>query len=383
MDYTYILNEILNLITNNQVLGFSLAGFLFLLVLFIVSRTFRKSGLFLLALTFLVDYTIRSLNFDLYGYFPVAKTVVNFFYGLGFLNFLIRTSIMLIKISKRKDHERDSKLKSFLKFTGIRPFFIVLLIRAIDVNGVIPQNIMSLLTSLSFLYMAFKSLYSTYVYLTEKEGKLIDDKMNFDDIRAYLKSPKKKEPRRVRKSFDDDIDDDIKIYEPKSDSTDKVKETNPISISKINRQASKDKKIKSIEEDLSNTDIINIIGDKSSKNIVTMRLTDLKTSEESSYTSDKCDFKLIEDNEFKIDLEFLNFNDYDYGRFIDLLIEYSKNKESYKFELIVSSKAHTDLKIVFFDPSNIFDLDGEENIGGRLISMNFPKYKINFIKGNY
>ncbi len=54
MDIEIIINQIYNLILNNQFLGFAIAAFVVLLLFFIISRTFRKSGLFLLAVTFLV-----------------------------------------------------------------------------------------------------------------------------------------------------------------------------------------------------------------------------------------------------------------------------------------------------------------------------------------
>ena len=93
---------------------------------------------------------------------------------------------------------------------------------------------------------------------------------------------------------------------------------------------------------------------------------------------------MVEEKEYKVDLEFEQYNDYDYGRFIDILIMYSKDRDKYKFELIVEPSDMKHSKIVLYDPSNIFDFGGEnyQNIGGRIISMNFPKYKINFITGN-
>ena len=40
--------------------------------------------------------------------------------------------------------------------------------------------------------------------------------------------------------------------------------------------------------------------------------------------------------------------------------------------------------IIFYDPSNIYDIDEKDyaNVSGKIISMNFPKYKVNFITGN-
>ena len=66
------------------------------------------------------------------------------------------------------------------------------------------------------------------------------------------------------------------------------------------------------------------------------------------------------------------------------MIRYSKDRQAYKFELIVAPSDIKESKIVLYDPSNIFDFSEEnyQNIGGKIISMNFPKYKINFITGN-
>lgn len=381
MDYTYILNQINNLIRNDNNFLLVGLGVIFLILIFIISRTFRKSGLFLLAFTFLADFTIKKLPFNIYGFYPIVYKVVTGMYIAGFLNFLIRV-IFMIKNANKKEKE-DGKLKSFFKFTGIRPFFIMLVVNVLDFNSYIPENIKNVLTSLSFLYMAFKTLYSTYVFLTSKDKLVIDDKMNFDDIDAYLydlENPKNKNRKRM-KVEDIDSDDDMKIFTEE----DKNLYTKPISISEINNDKKKEEIIKDIEEDLSNTDMMDMILDKQRSKSTTIRLTNLKSHDLSSYTSKKAKFMLVESDEYKVDLEFENINDYDYGRFIDLLIKYSKDKEAYKFELIVSADDRKDFKIMFFDPSEIFDIKNEknQNIGGKLISMNFPKYKINFVKDNY
>ena len=190
MDIDVIINQIYNLILDNQILGFAIGGFVVLLLIFIISKTFRKSGLFLLANTFLIDYTIRSLPFQIYTYYPIAQQIITGLYVLGFLNFLIRVIVMVVKMSKRKTNEEEkSSLQNFMEFTGIRPFFLMLIINLVNFNSYIPKNIISLLTSLSFLYMAFRTLYSTYLYLSEKESLPIKDDMDFDDIKAYLYDP--------------------------------------------------------------------------------------------------------------------------------------------------------------------------------------------------
>lgn len=380
MDIEIIINQIYNLILNNQFLGFAIAAFVVLLLFFIISRTFRKSGLFLLAVTFLVDYTIKSLPFDVYGYYPLAYRIVIGFYILGFISFLIRVIIMLVKISKRKSKDSEkSSLNNFMKFTGIRPFFLMLIINLINFNNYIPKTIISLLTSLSFLYMAFRTLYSTYLYLSEKETLPISDDMDFDDIKAYLYEPEDKSSKnhgRVirRKSVENEE------FTRSSQEEKKEKHVDPISISDINKDVKDIAMLKDIEKNLSDNDVIKLI-EESNPNITKITLTNLTTGDEHSYTSKKAYFHVEEDHEYKITLNFEEYNDYDYGRFIDLIIAYGVDREIYKFELTVISKVNQSFKLVFFDPSQISEVG--KNPSGRDITMNFPKYKINFIKGNY
>lgn len=380
MDIEIIINQIYNLILNNQFLGFAIAAFVVLLLFFIISRTFRKSGLFLLAVTFLVDYTIKSLPFDVYGYYPLAYRIVIGFYILGFINFLIRVIIMLVKISKRKSEDSEkSSLNNFMKFTGIRPFFLMLIINLINFNNYIPKTIISLLTSLSFLYMAFRTLYSTYLYLSEKETLPISDDMDFDDIKAYLYEPEDKSSKNhgrvIRKKSVENEEFTRSSQEEK-----KEKHVDPISISDINKDVKDIAMLKDIEKNLSDNDVIKLI-EESNPNITKITLTNLITGDEHSYTSKKAYFRVEEDHEYKITLNFEEYNDYDYGRFIDLIIAYGVDREIYKFELTVISKVNQSFKLVFFDPSQISEVG--KNLSGRDITMNFPKYKINFIKGNY
>lgn len=380
MDIEIIINQIYNLILNNQFLGFAIAAFVVLFLFFIISRTFRKSGLFLLAVTFLVDYTIKSLPFDVYGYYPLAYRIVIGFYILGFINFLIRVIIMLVKISKRKSEDSEkSSLNNFMKFTGIRPFFLMLIINLINFNNYIPKTIISLLTSLSFLYMAFRTLYSTYLYLSEKETLPISDDMDFDDIKAYLYEPEDKSSKNhgrvIRKKSVENEEFTRSSQEEK-----KEKHVDPISISDINKDVKDIAMLKDIEKNLSDNDVIKLI-EESNPNITKITLTNLITGDEHSYTSKKAYFHVEEDHEYKITLNFEEYNDYDYGRFIDLIIAYGVDREIYKFELTVISKVNQSFKLVFFDPSQISEVG--KNLSGRDITMNFPKYKINLIKGNY
>lgn len=293
---------------------------------------------------------------------------------------------MVVKMSKRKTNEEEkSSLQNFMEFTGIRPFFLMLIINLVNFNSYIPKNIISLLTSLSFLYMAFRTLYSTYLYLSEKESLPIKDDMDFDDIKAYLYDPDDKASKNYGRIVRKDLNKESKLsIEPKNKKAKKEKFTDPISISEINKDVRDKEMLKNIEKDLSENDVIKLI-EESNPNITKISLTNLKTGDEHSYTSKRANFHVDEDHEYKISLSFEEYNDYDYGRFMDLLIAYGVEREVYKFELTVISKLNEDFKLVFFDPSQIIDIDKNGNVrpSGKDISMIFPKYKINFIKGNY
>ena len=386
MDIEIIINQIYNLILNNQFLGFAIAAFVVLFLFFIISKTFRKSGLFLLANTFLIDFTIRSLPFEIYSYYPIVRQIITGLYILGFINFIIRVIVMLVKISKKNTQSKEkSSLKNFVEFTGIRPFFFMLIVNLVNINDYIPKNIVSLLTSLSFLYMAFRTLYSTYLYLSEKESLPIKDDMDFDDIKAYLYDPEEKKGKNhgrvIRKNLNKK-DQSTVDFDGKENK--KKKPTNPISISDINKEAKNMEILKNIERDLSDDDVIKFL-EESNPNITKITLTNLISGDEHSYTSKRANLNVGEDHEYKITLSFENYNDYDYGRFIDLLIAYGVEKEVYKFELTIISKINENFKLVFFDPSQVVDMDKDGKVSpfGRNISMTFPKYKINFIKGNY
>lgn len=393
MDLSNILNNLGDLLINNRITLIPIVFIVILLILYIASKAFRKSGLMILAITFAVDYGIRSLPINLYETFPILNNVIAGMYLLGAIVFvfkigkiLFKTSTNLVKASKYK-----GKKKGFFVYTGALAFIIMVLVNIIDSNNYIPQEIKSLLTSLSFLYMIFRTLFSTYKHLNDKDVRLINDKMEFDDIDEYLNEKKEDLPkknstrRRIRRK---NLDDDIKIYDGLDDSHE-YSNANDYD-SKIRddffEETSKEEKIEEIERELSNTDIIHLAtrDDSKAKNFTTLKITNISTGDSSSYTSKNAKFKMVEEKEYKVDLEFEQYNDYDYGRFIDILIMYSKDREKYKFELIVEPSDMKHSKIVLYDPSNIFDFGGEnyQNIGGRIISMNFPKYKINFITGN-
>lgn len=384
MDYTFIFNQIYNLIINNNMLLAIGVSILVLFLFFIISKTFRKSGLFLLVFTFLVDQVIKNLPFDLYSAYPISYNIVTGLFVIGSLNFFIRVLLMIRKVSK-KDKE-DSKLGNFFKFTGIRPFILMLIINLLDINSYLPEGIIRLLTSLSFLYMAFRTLYSTYLYLSTKEKIAIDDGMDFEDIDAYINGEKlnKNQNRVIKKNLkeeDNHVEDDVKIFSNK----DKNIYTNPISMSDIKEEKDREETIRNIEKGLSNTDMINMLQNSDSRNTTTISLTDLGKDTKETYTSKKPSFNLYEDDQYEVELEFDKINDYDYGRFVDMLLKYYYNRNDYKFELSISPCDNKGFKVVFYDPSKVLGSDTKEalDISGKVITMDFPKYKINFVKDNY
>lgn len=156
-------------------------------------------------------------------------------------------------------------------------------------------------------------------------------------------------------------------------------------MSDIKEEKAKEETIKNIEKALSNTDMINMASDKSFPNITTISLTDLNKNTKESYTSKKASFSLHENDQYEVELTFEKMNDYDYGRFVDMLLKYYYNRNDYKFELSVSPSVNKDFKIIFYDPTKVLGSDTKEalDISGKVISLDFPKYKINFVKDNY
>ncbi|WP_296141186.1 hypothetical protein [uncultured Anaerococcus sp.] len=217
--------------------------------------------------------------------------------------------------------------------------------------------------------------------------------MDFREIKEYLNSEDKYENyrnsknqgRRVRKTLEkENFEPSQTIKIDKNIINKKISMSNVAEIS--NEKESSIKNENQMKSTVSNTGLIRLISteDKNQSNRTTMSIQNLISGEKNSFTSNRPILKIQENTEYKIDLEFENINEYDYGRFIDLLLKYSKDKSAYKFELIVSPNEDPTSKVIFFDPSNIYDIDEKDyaNVGGKVISMNFPKYKINFIKGN-
>ncbi|MFO3716136.1 MULTISPECIES: hypothetical protein [Anaerococcus] len=400
MDFSFILRQLQTILMSNRLALLPLIFILLNFLIFIISRTFRKTGLFVLALAFGIDYAIKSIPYDIYYNFPQVYNFVTILYIVGFIIFFLKIFKILIRMSNlgiSTSKKSDSKVGNFFRYTGILPFLIMLFLNLVHLDWIVDGKIIRILTSITFIYMLVKTIYSTYKYLSAKESIILGDKMDFKEIKDYLSSDESKKSyhnsknqgRRTRKTLEKKVDpkeatETIKI--DKKDIEEKISVANIESDKKENEKIGHGEYDKESSHSLSNTDLLKLVSSDFSNNHnqTTMIITSLKSGEKISYTSSRPILKIQENNEYKIDLEFENVNEYDYGRFIDILLMYSKAKDSYKFELIVSPNQNPSSKVVFFDPSNIYDIDEKDyaNVGGKIISMNFPKYKINFITGN-
>ena len=403
MDYSFIFRQLQEIITNNRISFLPIIFIVANLLIFLISRTFRKTGLFVLGLAFGIDYTIKSLPFNLYYNIPGLYNAVTILYVIGFIIFFIKVAKILIRMSKlniENSFKTESKLGHFLKFTGIGPFLIMLILNLAKLGDYLGEDILKLLTSISFIYMIIKTSRSTYKYLSTKESIILGDKMNFKEIKDYLKEEdkyvnkrnSKNQGRQTRKTLNTKIDRPTETISVKDINDQSIKRnvTNKNRSNDFNLNDSKntiEKNSENLVSKISNTDLIRIIsgGFDKPRNETTISITNLKSSEKISYTSNRPIINIEEKSEYKIDLEFESVNEYDYGRFIDILLSYSKAKNDYKFELIIKPSRNMESYIIFYDPSNIYDIDEKDyaNVSGKIISMNFPKYKVNFITGNW
>lgn len=380
--------DILNGINLPLVIIFILIG---LIILFLISKILLKAGMFLLALTFILDMFIRVLPFNIYLNFPIIKLIIYILYALGIFIFAYKNIRKILKKKRKRELFKDKNpvkeekssenpIKRFFSYTGSLPFLLMLILNLFSPGDGLYKNILSLITSLSFLFMVFTTLYNTYKRIdTLKENK---GRMRFDDLNIPFRknslNQSKNSNRKVLKK-EDELEDkkDIDLSETRKLNLDDIKEElNKNSFNLINLDDFKDT--------MDQNDLINLINDKNSKLITMISLTNLSDGVKKSYKSDKCIADIRQDSEYKVDLEFENFNDYDYGRFIDLLLDYSKNRSKYKFQLDLIPEKAKNSKVVFYDPSNLYELDRTfgDKFQGRIISMNFPKYKINYITEN-
>ena len=403
MDYSFIFRQLQEMITNNRISFLPIIFIIINLLIFIISRTFRKTGLFVLALAFGIDYAIKSLPFDLYYNVPGLYNAVTILYVVGFIIFFIKIAKMLFKISKLnidQSYKKDSKIGYFLKFTGMVPFLIMLIANLLKVENYIGIELTRIFTSVAFLFMLIKTLISTYKYLSTKESIVLGDKMDFKEIKDYLKDETKVENktnsknigRKTRKTLNSKVDEPTEVINSK-DVRKKVKlsqvsqvKDDDLDLNNSNFAKQSISKKEDNKAELSNTELLRMLtGDfDDPRNETTISITNLKSGNKISYTSKRPILKINEQSEYKIDLEFESINEYDYGRFIDILLTYSKSKNEYKFELIAKPSMNMSSSIIFYDPSNIYDIDEKDyaNVSGKIISMNFAKYKVNFITGN-
>lgn len=380
--------DILNGINLPLVIIFILIG---LIILFLISKILLKAGMFLLALTFILDMFIRVLPFNIYLNFPIIKLIIYILYALGIFIFAYKNIRKILKKKRKRELFKDKNpvkeekssenpIKRFFSYTGSLPFLLMLILNLFSPGDGLYKNILSLITSLSFLFMVFTTLYNTYKridILKENKGRMRFDDLNIPFRKNSLNQSKNSNRKVLKK--EDELEDkkDIDLSETRKLNLDDIKEElNKNSFNLINLDDFKDT--------MDQNDLINLINDKNSKLITMISLTNLSDGVKKSYKSDKCIADIRQDSEYKVDLEFENFNDYDYGRFIDLLLDYSKSRSKYKFQLDLIPEKAKNSKVVFYDPSNLYELDRTfgDKFQGRTISMNFPKYKINYITEN-
>ncbi|MDU5912767.1 MAG: hypothetical protein E6Z21_00580 [Anaerococcus vaginalis] len=379
--------DILNKINFPLVIVIILIG---LVVLFLISKILLKAGIFLLAMTFIFDMILRVLPFDIYLNYPNIKLIIYILYALGFFIFAYKNIKKILKkkrkrelfkdkIPVKKEKSENNPIKKFFSYTGSLPFLLMLILNLFNPEEGIYKNILSLLTSLSFLFMVFTTLYNTYKRIdTLKENK---GRMRFDDLNIPFRKNSFKESknsdRKVLKKEDEEIEEDLDKSQTRKLNLDDIKE-------ELNKNSFNPINLEDFKDSMDQTDLINLINDKSSKLITMISLTNLSDGVKKSYKSNKCIAEIRQDSEYKVDLEFENYNDYDYGRFIDLLLDYSKNRSKYKFQLDLIPQKSKNSRVVFYDPSNLYELDRDfgDKFQGRTISMNFPKYKINYITEN-
>lgn len=352
-----------------------------LIVLFLVIKLTKKTGVWLLLLTMGLDF-ISGIFFDSRAELTIVDTVIKVLYIISIL-YIVFKIISLFKRAKtnnkviiydRNDREdirpelkKKSSISRFFKYTGSFPFLMMIIINIADSNNFLDPSLKNLLNSLSFLYMVFKTSLNTY----KRVDKEKDLRNLFKNI-SFLKSTKTIQHDDVRKAKTG-IDRRIKDNR-KSDINESIENENLADLNKIEFT-------NVFSDNIANILTRDFTGEV--KN-VTIRLTDLRTAKVSTHSSRACMSSIKAENIYKLDLEFKDYNNYDYGRFVDLLILYSKNSDDFKFELEIVSRKRDDLKIIFFDPINVYFVDSNDTVvySGKNLSMDFLKYKANLVSNN-
>ena len=271
MDYSFFFRQLQEIINNNGIYFLPIIFIAINLLIFIISRTFRKTGLFVLALAFGLDYAIKSMPFDLYYNVPGLYNAITILYAIGFLIFFIKIAKMLIRMSKLNldsSFKTDSKIGHFFKFTGIGPFLVMLIANLLKVENFIGQDLTRILTSITILYMLIKTIRSTYKYLSTKESIVLGDKMDFKEIKDYLKeedksenkSNSKNQGRKTRKTLNTKTDDPTEVISSKDINNHRIK------VQEIN-QANKEDFDLNDSKDLSNSSNIYDINQRDYANV--------------------------------------------------------------------------------------------------------------------
>ncbi|WP_394018046.1 hypothetical protein [Anaerococcus cruorum] len=125
MDFSFILRQLQTILISNRLALLPLIFILLNFLIFIISRTFRKTGLFVLALAFGIDYAIKSIPYDIYYNFPQVYNFVTILYIVGFIIFFLKIFKILIRMSNlgiSTSKKSNSKVGNFFRYTGILPF---------------------------------------------------------------------------------------------------------------------------------------------------------------------------------------------------------------------------------------------------------------------
>ena len=128
MDLSFIIRQLQALLDDNIISLIPIGLVILNLLLFIISRTFRKTGLFVLALAFGVDYAIKNLPFNLYQNIAWLYNAVTVLYIVGFVLFFYKVLKMVVRTSNSPYKESEvtkSKSRQFFSFTGILPLSLI------------------------------------------------------------------------------------------------------------------------------------------------------------------------------------------------------------------------------------------------------------------
>ncbi|MCI5839186.1 MAG: hypothetical protein SOZ89_02660 [Peptoniphilaceae bacterium] len=359
-------------------------GIIFLILLILLSSLLWKTGTLLLAITFILDNALKFL--DLYSVNDNLKLIINILYVISFAVFVFK----ILKFFRRdvKGFYGKEKTGGIFNFTGSLPFLIVMIISSVDTNNFIPSNIKLIFINVAFIYMIFKTLFNTYKYIKdEKEslsikGESLKRKLSFNIPKLNSKAKITKKDNETSKNFG-------RIRKPSSYSSENKNSDTKKSDDFIKENEDELKKDdlteKNITREISYSDLFYLVTRdfNSPMNTTKLSITNLNNGMETGYISKKCICRIKTNDEYLVELEFKDYNDYDYGKFVDILRTYMQDKNNYKFQLELMPAEGRTSKIVLFDPSEIIENSDENNevYQGKILKMIFQKYKINFTTG--